>query len=185
MTDRISWTVVSAAQGVCRRRPYPLRALKATVLVGLVGLAALAEVRAAPEGRWSGYTRAGVEALRRGYYAKAKRMFRAAVAEAEQFPGPDSRLVDSLTGLAKTHSALHEYREAESALARALVIEEQLVGPKHPTLAAMLDSYVLLAETPGTRQRRYGGRGSDSVDPVRSRPRDPLDHLGEAWGRRG
>ena len=180
MTDRTSWTVVSATQGVCRRKPYPLRALKATVLVGLVGLAALAEVRAAPEGRWSGFTRAGVDALRRGSYAKAKRMFRAAVAEAEQFPAPDSRLVDSLTGLAKTHSALHEYREAESALARALVIEEQLVWPKHPTLAAMLDSYVLLL--------RHLGRDSDATA-VEARIRlilsDPvLETPSTTWAKR-
>ena len=83
------------------------------MLVGLVGLAALGEARAGAGGKVVRLARAGVEALRRGSYAKAKRMFRAAVEEAEQFPAPDSWLVDSLTGLAKTHSASHEYREAE------------------------------------------------------------------------
>lgn len=121
-----------------------LRTVKVFVLVGLVGLAALAQGGTTLETGWSVHDRAGVQALRRGHYAEAKRRFRTAIAKAEQFPAPDSRLVESLTGLAKVHSALHEYAKAEPVLARAVVLEEQLVGPRHPTLAAMLADYALL-----------------------------------------
>jgi hypothetical protein len=108
-------------------------------------------------------------------------MFRAVVAEAEQFSSPDARLAESLTGLAKTHSALHEYRQAEAALAQAVVIEEDLVGPRHPSLAAMLDTYAFLL--------RQVGRESDAAA-VEARIRlilsDPiLETPGTTWARRG
>lgn len=118
--------------------------MKAWVLAGLVGLAAWAQAGASPDARWSTYTRAGIEALDRGRYAEAKKMFGAALREAEAFRPPDSRLVESLANLAKTYTALHQYVEAEPLLRRAVTIAEAVIGPRHPSVATMLVDYAIL-----------------------------------------
>src|SRR5262249_417621 len=89
----------------------------------------------AQEGRWEHVTAAGVEALAQGDYAEATRQFQAALPVADA-----GRLPTSLMQLAAVYSAQGQYTHPAVLYQRALVLQEQVLGPDHPRLIPVLEA---------------------------------------------
>jgi len=103
-------------------------------------------VAAAVPGRgWDALTRAGLAAREAGRYADAETMLKSALRLADVSPPRGNRrLAESLGNLANVYLALHRYEEAEPLLRRALAVEEQRAGARHPAVAAVLADYLVL-----------------------------------------
>jgi tetratricopeptide (TPR) repeat protein len=80
-------------------------------------------------GRWERMTAAGVQAFEQGDYAEAVRQFQAALPLAEV-----GSLSTSLMNLAAVYYAQGQYSDAAPLYHRALMLQEQILGPDHPEL---------------------------------------------------
>ncbi|MBI3457010.1 MAG: tetratricopeptide repeat protein [Candidatus Rokubacteria bacterium] len=133
------------------RRPATPRALGPATAWGLLAVSCLilwAAAGSAERPNWERDTSAGLAAYERGQYAEARRKFLAALRGAEASRRDDRRLVTSLTNLADLYLTLHQYADAEPLLRQAIALQKQLAGPRHPSVAAMLEDYAtLLRET--------------------------------------
>ena len=89
---------------------------------------------AAQEGRWERVTAVGVQALEQGDYAAA-RQFQAALPLADA-----GSLVSSLMNLAAVYYAQGQYTDAARLYQRALVLQEQVLGPDDPQLVPVLEA---------------------------------------------
>src|SRR5215831_16682748 len=89
----------------------------------------------AQEGRWERVTAAGVQAFEQGDYAAAVRQFQAALPLADA-----GSLVPSLMNLAAVYYAQEQYPDAARLYQRALVLQEQVLGPDHPQLIPVLEA---------------------------------------------
>jgi len=89
----------------------------------------------AQDGRWERLTAAGVQALAQGDYAEAARQFQAALPVADA-----GHLPTSLMHLAAVYDAQGQYADAASLYHRALVLQEQVLGPDHPRLLPVLEA---------------------------------------------
>src|SRR5712691_11218271 len=94
---------------------------------------------AAQDGRWERVTAAGVQAFEQGDYAAAVRQFQAALPLADA-----GSLVPSLMNLAAVYEAQGQYTDAAPLYQRALVLQEQILGPDHPQLVDVLEANVAL-----------------------------------------
>jgi tetratricopeptide (TPR) repeat protein len=119
------------------RRARGHMAWRWVVAVGwLVG--SLAAV-SAQEGRWEHLTALGAQAFAQGDYAEAARQFQAALPLADA-----GSLVPSCMHLAAVYEAQGRYPEAALLYRRALVLQEQIVGPDHPQLVEVLEAAAAL-----------------------------------------
>src|SRR5215475_13465241 len=90
---------------------------------------------AAQEGRWARVTAAGVQAFEQGDYAAAVRQFQAALPLADA-----GSLAPSLMNLAAVSYAQSQYTDAARLYQRALVLQEQILGPDDPQLIPVLEA---------------------------------------------
>jgi tetratricopeptide (TPR) repeat protein len=90
---------------------------------------------AAQEGRWERMTAAGVQAFEQGDYAEAVRQFQAALPIADV-----GSLAPSLMNLAAVYYAQGQYTDAARLYQRALVLQEQTLGPDDPQLIPVLEA---------------------------------------------
>jgi tetratricopeptide (TPR) repeat protein len=93
----------------------------------------------AQDGRWERVTAAGVQAFEQGDYAEAARQFQAALPLADV-----GSLVPSLMNLAAVYYAQDQYTDAARLYQRALVLQEQILGPDHPQLVPVLEANAAL-----------------------------------------
>jgi tetratricopeptide (TPR) repeat protein len=93
----------------------------------------------AQDGRWERATALGMQAFAQSDYAEAARQFQAALplADAES-------LAPSFLHLAAVYAAQGQYPEAVLLYRRALVLQEQIVGPDHPQLVDVLEASAAL-----------------------------------------
>jgi tetratricopeptide (TPR) repeat protein len=80
-------------------------------------------------------TAAGVQAFEQGDYTAAVQQFQAALPLA----GAEN-LVPSLMNLAAVYYAQGQYTDAARFYQRALVLQEQILGPDHPQLIPVLEA---------------------------------------------
>jgi tetratricopeptide (TPR) repeat protein len=107
------------------------------VVVGwLVG--SLTDV-SAQAGRWERVTALGMQAFAQSDYAEAARQFQAALPLADV-----GNLATSCMNLAAVYDAQGQYTEAALLYRRALVLQEQIVGPDHPQLVEVLEASAAL-----------------------------------------
>src|SRR5215831_9960267 len=90
---------------------------------------------AAQEGRWERVTAAGVQAFEQGDYAEAVRQFQAALSLADA-----GSLAPSLMNVAAVYYAQGQYTDAAQLYQRALVLQEQILGPDDPQLIPVLEA---------------------------------------------
>ncbi len=93
----------------------------------------------AQEGRWERVTALGVQAFAQNDYAEAARQFQAALPLADA-----GSLATSFMHLAAVYAAQGQYTEAALLYRRALVVQEQIVGPDHPQLVDVLEASAAL-----------------------------------------
>ncbi len=93
----------------------------------------------AQDRRWERLTAMGVQAVAQGDYAEAVRQFQAALPLADA-----GSLVPSLMNLAAVYEAQGQYTEAAPFYQRALVLQEQILGPDHPQLVDVLEAHAAL-----------------------------------------
>jgi tetratricopeptide (TPR) repeat protein len=93
----------------------------------------------AQDGRWERVTAMGVQAFAQGDYAEAARQFQAALPLAEV-----GSLAPSCMHLAAVYDAQGQYTDAALLYRRALVLQEQIVGPDHPQLIDVLEASAAL-----------------------------------------
>ena len=93
----------------------------------------------AQNGRWERLTAAGVQAFEQGDYAEAVRQFQAALPLADA-----GSLSTSLMNLAAVYYAQGQYTDSAPLYQRALVLQEQILGPGHPQLADVLEANAAL-----------------------------------------
>jgi tetratricopeptide (TPR) repeat protein len=89
----------------------------------------------AQDGRWARVTAAGVQAFEQGDYAEAVRQFQAALPLADA-----GSLAPSLMNLAAVAYAQGQYPDAAQLYQRALVLQEQILGPDDPQLIPVLEA---------------------------------------------
>ena len=93
----------------------------------------------AQDGRWECMTVAGVQAFEQRDYAEAVRQFQAALPLADA-----GSLAPSLMNLAAVYYAQGHYTDATPLYQRALVLQEQVLGPDHPQLVSVLEAKAAL-----------------------------------------
>jgi len=93
----------------------------------------------ARDGRWERVTAAGMQAFEQGDYAEAARQFQAALPLADA-----GSLSPSLMNLAAVYYAQGQYTDAAPLYQRALVLQEQILGPDHPQLIPVLEANAAL-----------------------------------------
>src|SRR5215471_8940663 len=89
----------------------------------------------AQEGRWERVTAAGIQAFEQGDYAAAVQQFQAALPLADA-----GSLAPSLMNLAAVFYAQGQYTDAARFYQRALVLQEQILGPDDPQLIPVLEA---------------------------------------------
>src|SRR6266568_3400905 len=92
-------------------------------------------VVSAQDGRWERVTAVGVQAFEQGDYAAAVRQFQAALPLADA-----GSLAPSLMNLAAVYYAQGQYTDAARLYQRALVLQEQILGPDDPQLIPVLEA---------------------------------------------
>jgi tetratricopeptide (TPR) repeat protein len=165
---------------------HPARRCAEVVFWLVCGVTAIS----AQDGHWERVTAAGVQAFERGDYAEAARQFEAALPLAAA-----GSLVPSLMNLGAVSYAQGQYTDAARFYQRALVLQEQLLGPDHPQLVDVLEANAavhrkmhpvrsLLPWSPAnhmaTRARRIREREEQALlqDILRG-PRDPRQPVGD------
>jgi tetratricopeptide (TPR) repeat protein len=136
------------------------RWLLAEVLCLIFGLA----LATAQQTAWENYMEAGQKAYEQGDYSEARKMFSAALEEADKFGPDDPRVAisvawvtvlndtqilgpehlavtTSLNNLALLYHNQGKYAQAEPLYQRALAIREKALGPGHPDVADTLENY--------------------------------------------
>ncbi len=103
----------------------------------------------ADEARWEQYMIDGEAAFQRGDYEEAVGQTKAALKEAEDFEGLDSRLAGTLNNLATLYESLGRHGKAEPLYKRSLATAEKALGPEHPDLAAILNNLAGLYQAQG------------------------------------
>jgi tetratricopeptide (TPR) repeat protein len=93
----------------------------------------------AQDGRWEQRTARGAQAFAQGDYAEAARQFQAALPLADV-----GSLAPSCMHLAAVYEAQGQYPAAALLYRRALVLQEQIVGPDHPQLVDVLEAAAAL-----------------------------------------
>ena len=93
----------------------------------------------AQDGRWERVTAGGVQAFEQGDYAAAVRQFQAALPLADA-----GSLSPSLMNLAAVYYTQGQYTDAARLYQRALVLQEQILGPDHPQLVPVLEANAAL-----------------------------------------
>ncbi len=95
----------------------------------------------AQDGRWDTATTAGVKAFDQEHYAAAAQQFQAALTLTAEWPPDDPRVSISFMNLAIVYETQGEYTRAASLYQHALTLQEQMLGPAHPQLVAVLKAY--------------------------------------------
>ncbi len=114
------------------------------LLAGLMFLAIWPVAVPGQESLWKKYNVQGSEAFQQARYAKAKKLYLAALQEAEKFGEQDPRLAISLNNLAALYDTRGKYGRAEPLYQRALAIKEKTLGPEDPEVALILGNYATL-----------------------------------------
>jgi tetratricopeptide (TPR) repeat protein len=106
------------------------------VLVAVIfaSLPLLAQDKAS-EKEWKKNTDKAENAFKRNQFNDAADLYAAAAANAENFPTDDPRLSETLLKQAKVGLQLGEYSDAESAIRRALTLDEKRLGTNDERLA--------------------------------------------------
>ena len=100
---------------------------------------------------WQELFKEAQQFLREGNHENALKDFRGALNVAEKFGEDDTRLVQSISGLALAHSVRHEFKDAEPLFKRAVVLTEKTHGPNHPDVAKVLKHLALIYSS----QKKY------------------------------
>ena len=129
------------------KRPHHCSVAKAAIVVPLLAL--FAPPVSAQESLWRIYIEDGNKAYAAARYAEAEKLFKLAVAEAEQFGPTDVRLAVSLNNLALLYDTQAKYDQAEPLHKRSLAIDEQALGPDHPDVATDLNNLAALYDDQG------------------------------------
>ncbi len=111
------------------------------LLAGVLCLALLPPTTHAQDTKWEKSNAAGIRAFGQGRYAKAEKLLKAALKEAENFGEQDQRFTTSLNNLAALYRTQGKYAEAEPLYKRALFVLTKALGPDHPNVALMLENY--------------------------------------------
>ncbi len=114
------------------------------LLAGLMFLAIWPVAVPGQESLWKKYNVQGSEAFQQARYAKAKKLYLAALQEAEKFGEQDPRLAISLNNLAALYDTRGKYVRAELLYRRALAIREKVLGPEHLDVATSLNNLAAL-----------------------------------------
>jgi tetratricopeptide (TPR) repeat protein len=109
------------------------------VLVAVIfaSLPLVAQDKAA-EKEWKKNTDKAENAFKRNQFNDAGELYAAAVANAEKFPTDDPRLSETLLKQARVRLQLGEYSDAESAIRRALALDEKRLGTNDERLVGDL-----------------------------------------------
>jgi Tfp pilus assembly protein PilF len=91
---------------------------------------------------WETATNTGVKAFEQERYAEATQQFKTALLIAEDCMPDDPRLSTSLMNLAIVYSTQRQYAQAAPLYQRALVLQEQILGPEHPQLVEVLQANI-------------------------------------------
>ena len=100
---------------------------------------------------WQELFKEAQQFLREGNHENALKEFRGALNVAEKFGEDDTRLVQSISGLALAHSVRHEFQDAEPLFKRAVILTEKAHGPNHPDVAKVLKHLALIYSS----QKKY------------------------------
>ncbi|MEW6248261.1 MAG: tetratricopeptide repeat protein [Nitrospirota bacterium] len=122
---------------VMRARPSTAFVLHALWLLA-------ATLSACAQETWESAMQAGHQAVQRGDYPEAERIYAAAVTKAEAFGRKDRRVAVTLSELAHVYATQGKYVEAEPAYLRALEIYQDVHGEAHPDVAATLNNLGVL-----------------------------------------
>ncbi len=101
------------------------------------------------EHSWEGYTRAGSQALDRGDYDNAARLYEMALRAADGFQPRDPRRLTSVLNLATLDHARGRLTEAESLYRRALSLVETWQNPTSPDMAQVLTALAEVCQAEG------------------------------------
>lgn len=121
------------------------------ILGVLLCCAALAPNALGQDTVWNTYNDAGMQALKVAQYAKAERMLKLALREAELSGLSDTRVATSLNNLALLYGDQGKYDQAEPLYKRSLAISEKAFGPGHPNVATSLENLAVLLVATGRR----------------------------------
>ena len=91
---------------------------------------------------WEEYTSEGIQAVRRGQYARAEHFLTRASQKADEL-GPQEK-GRSLNNLAELYRRQGRAREAERYFTQALTVKEAALGPDHPDVATSLNNLAQL-----------------------------------------
>jgi tetratricopeptide (TPR) repeat protein len=98
----------------------------------------------ANEQRWKAAHDAGLKAIEQGFHTQAVQAFQMAAGEAEKFGSTDSRLAESISGMAQAYLLQSNFAAAEHQFQQARAIYEKGDGPNHPNVALVLNSLATL-----------------------------------------
>ena len=105
------------------------------LLAGVLSLLLWPASAAAQGTSWKEYMEAAGKAYQQADYARAEKLVKAALREAEKFGEQDPRFATSLNNLAELYRVQGKYVEAEPLYQRSLAIREKALGPEHPQVA--------------------------------------------------
>ncbi len=109
----------------------------ASVLIALL-------LTACPQQSWESAMAAGQEALTRKDYARAERMFSAALVKVRGGDDDDLRIALTLTFLARAYEGQRKFVDAEPQYLEALRLVQKVRGPDHLDVAAILNNLGVL-----------------------------------------
>ena len=110
------------------------------LIVAVVGSLLFLKAVFLSEDKWEKHQDAGWTAFTEKRYAAAEKQFMKALKEVEKFPQDDPRLRLTLSRFAETYRVQAKYTEAEPLYERLLAMDENALGPKHPSVAASLNN---------------------------------------------
>jgi len=110
------------------------------LIVAVVGSLLFLKTVFLSEEKWEKHQDAGWTASTEKRYAAAEKQFMKALKEVEKFPQDDPRLRLTLNRFAETYQVQAKYTEAEPLYKRLLAMDENALGPRHPSVAASLNN---------------------------------------------
>jgi tetratricopeptide (TPR) repeat protein len=95
---------------------------------------------------WEAENAAGMQAYEQAHYAEAEGRFQDAFRQAREFGDLDARLGVALFNLATTFAIEGKNSQAKPLYEQALAIDEQVLGPTHPSVVKILSGLGTLCE---------------------------------------
>ncbi len=89
---------------------------------------------------WESSRDQAIEQFNQGNIAEAENILLSTLKKAEHFPEGDPRLHRTLTDLVQVYNIQAKFSEAEIMILRVIALDEKLLGPDHPNVAASLNN---------------------------------------------